>query len=104
MKFSLLSDSGGSHALEGITARGPTTQKRKRTTRIAGRRTSHSHGCNSHNLRNDAQHCHDSGTACCYEVGWHSAHLIGVSPIEQLPPSGLVYVGENVLQGCSPRC
>src|ERR1700747_1102749 len=103
LKFSLLSDSGGSYALEGIAARSPTTQRRKRTTGIAGRRTSHSHGCNSHNLRNHPQHCYDSGSDRCYEVGWRPAHLIGVSPIEQLPPSGLEYVGENLLQRCSPR-
>src|ERR1700747_3626809 len=94
LKVSLLSDSGGSHALEGIAARSPTTQRRKRTTGIAGRRTSHSHGCNSHNLRIDPQHCHDSGSARCCEVGWRPAHLIGVSPIEQLPPAGWYMLAE----------
>ena len=75
-------------------------QQLKDVSGIAGRRTPHTQLCNSHNLRNDPKHCHDSGSARCDEVGWRPAHLIGVSPIEQLPASGLVYVGENVLQRC----
>jgi len=44
-----------------------------------------SRGCNSLNLRNDPQHCHDSGSARCYKVGWRPADLIRCLQLNSVP-------------------